>query len=351
MALPCQEVLWEASSAAEWEQLQGVSTRKLTLHSISHSLILKDKASISLHSAVQRAYLEKQLQPSMGEFARILCVHALFRRTWDVETYYQKPLTAWTPTAEKQDTDAINNSHPVWLPSIPSYSKWRNSACDVLDILHWHANSVIGAASGMEHPTVLHLHLARVILLTPFREIVKLASFLTGEASSLTKEDDVATLKTHIQRWALEDQYKARLAMIHAGVLFWHVRRFSTDAFYEPSSVFLATLALWAYGTFAQKTPTGDPDGDDEDGHFPNSMQLDRPADDELVQLFVKRGSVMKANILGVGNLCTEKGPGKVLVEGKRLLGRLRRWGISRVLGSRLSALIVEVEKDRHRIA
>lgn len=280
----------------------------------------------------------------MGEFSRILCIHALFRRTWDVETYFQKPLTAWSPTAERQDFEMIENSLPLWLPGIPTYAKWRNSACDVLDILHWHANSVIGAASGMEHPTVLHLHLARVVLLTPFREIVKLAHILTGETSS-NPETDVAKLKKHIQRWALDDQYKARLAMIHAGVLFWHVRRYSTDAFYEPSSVFLATLALWAYGTFAPKTPPDNPDGDE--GHFPNSIQLDRPADDELVQLFVKRGTVMKANITGVGNLCSEKGPGRVLVEGRKLLGGLRRWGIGRVLVGVLSALIESrLDKD-----
>jgi len=147
---------------------------------------------------------------------------------------------------------------PVWLPGIQTYSKWRNSACDCLDILHWHANSVIGAASGMEHPTVLHLHLARVILLTPFRQITQLAHLMTNEPLPTFEEDfEIPTLKRHIQRWVLEDQHKARLAMIHAGVLFWHVRRFSADAFYEPSSVFLATLALWAYGTFAARTSSG----------------------------------------------------------------------------------------------
>jgi hypothetical protein len=309
-------------------------------------------ASPSLHAAIQLAYIEKRVQSSTGEFSRILCIHALLRRTWEVETYFKQPLTLWTPTAEKQDIKSISRLMPVWLPGIQTYSKWRNSACDCLDILHWHANSVIGAASGMEHPTVLHLHLARVILLTPFRQITQFAHLMTGEALPTSEEElDLSTLRKHIQRWVLEDQHKARLAMIHAGVLFWHVRRYSADAFYEPSSVFLATLALWAYGTFAAHTslPQGEsPQAEDDEAEslFPTSMQLDRPADDELVQLFVKRGASMRANITGVGNLCSGKGPVRVLVEGRNLLAGLKRWGESRKGVRMLSALIEICRQD-----
>jgi hypothetical protein len=323
--------------------------------SFTWSYVKIQVASPSLHAAIQLAYIEKRIQSSTGEFSRILCIHALFRRTWEVETYFKQPLTLWTPTAEKQDISSITRSIPVWLPGIQTYSKWRNSACDCLDILHWHANSVIGAASGMEHPTVLHLHLARVILLTPFRQIVQLAHFMTNEPPPISYEDvDISALKKHIQRWALEDQHKARLAMIHAGVLFWHARRFSADAFYEPSSVFLATLALWAYGTFAAHTsPLPQPQADSQspqqaneddeaESLFPTSMQLDRPADDELVQLFVKRGASMRANITGVGNLCSTKGPVRVLVEGRNLLAGLKTWG-ERRRGIRVLSAMIEV--------
>ncbi len=314
-------------------------------------------ASRSLHAVIQLAYIEKRIQSSTGEFSRILCIHALFRRTWEVETYFKQLLSLWTPTAEKQNINSISRSTPVWLPGIQTYSKWRNSACDCLDILHWHANSVIGAASGMEHPTVLHLHLARVILLTPFRQIIQLAHLMTSQPlpTPVVDELDINVTRKHIQHWALEDQHKARLAMIHAGVLFWHVRRYSTDAFYEPSSVFLATLALWAYGTFAARTcPLPHPDSpqgqtaDDAEAEspFPTSMQLDRPADDELVQLFVKRGASMRANITGVGNLCSVKGPVRVLVEGRNLLAGLKRWGESRRGIRALSALIEVCRRD-----
>lgn len=233
---------------------------------------------------------------------------------------------------------------PVWLPDISTYAKWRNSACDVLDILHWHANSVIGVASGMEHPTILHLHLARVVLLTPLSHIVRLARFRAGEAIPVS-DAELASTQNYVRRWAQEDQHKARLAMIHAGVLFWHVRRYSADAFYEPAGVFLATLAMWAYGTFATYTPAlkdgeSPEDEDDVDALFPTLMRLDRPADDELVQLFVKRGGGMRAVVTGVGNLCSPWGPERVLIEGRKLLMELKRWGDSRRAVGTLSALI-----------
>jgi hypothetical protein len=280
----------------------------------------------------------------MGEFSRILCIHALFRRTQEVATFLQQPLSLWSPKAERQSISIIERSTPVWLPDIPTYAKWRNSACDVLDILHWHANSVIGVASGMEHPTILHLHQARVVLLTPLSQIVRLARFRGGETTPAS-DAELTSTQDYVRRWAKEDQHKARLAMIHAGVLFWHVRRYSADAFYEPAGVFLATLAMWAYGTFATYTPAlkdGESPGDEDDvdALFPTLMRLDRPADDELVQLFVKRGGEMRAVVTGVGNLCSPRGPVRVLIEGRKLLMELKRWGDSRRAIETLSALI-----------
>lgn len=267
----------------------------------------------------------------MGEFSRILLIHALYRRTWEVEHYFRQPLAMWIPSADSRDDSSFHDTQDIWLPGIPTYAKWRNSACDCLDVLHWHANSVIGAASGMEHPTTLHLHMARIILLTPFREITNLAAL----AADVKSPDAVAAMN-QIKRWATEDHYKARLAIIHSGVLFWHVRRYSVDGFYEPSSVYQATLALWAYGTFSKhlpitnqrdKSPSSDPDAELP---FPTSIQLDRPVDDELVQLFVKRGAGMKAKVLGVGNICGRKGPERILVAGRKLLLDSKCWGISK---------------------
>ncbi|KAA8568354.1 hypothetical protein EYC84_007390 [Monilinia fructicola] len=267
--LPCQEVLWEAESAIDWKQLLSCSS-----------------TSPTLHHALQRMYTEKRLQSSMGEFSRILLIHGLFRRTWEVESYLKQPLTQWTPTAQQQTLHHLSTTSSIWLPA--------------------------------------------------YRHIP------TGATQ-------------HAIAWTS-----------YTGT------RTAVDAFYEARAVYLATLVLWAYGLFAvrgalraggadadgngsrgddmsrgrrnEEREGGGGGGDDDDGDddddeaeeqfndfYPRSMQLDRPADDELVQLFVKRGQRMKALVMGVGNLCQRNGRGasRVLGEGRKLLGAGKyMWGL-----------------------
>lgn len=335
--LPCHEKVWAASDPGEWKECSKQYPSPPTLT-----------------EALQQLYIEKRLAQDIGEFARILIIHGIFHRTWEVERYYQQPFSRWSPTAQKGLSDEINTKSPIWLPSISTFAKWRNSACDCLDILHWSANAAIGAASGIEPSQVMHLHLARVVLLTPHKHIISLAHYLAGDSISHTSET-AARDRQVISRWVNQDQYKARLAMIHAGVMFWHVRRFSVNGFYEPTSVALATLALWAFSAFSARPISGAPSnvngrtghrGDDDHGQANNDgyppkgtdssqdedaydiILLDRPTDDELVQQFVRRGHVMKANMNGVGNLYSERGPERVLVEGRKLLAALNCWGI-----------------------
>jgi hypothetical protein len=179
---------------------------------------------------------------------------------------------------------------------------------------------------------VHHLHFARIVLLTPYEHILNLVLFMAGDGPPRT-EEEVRRDRQQVRQWATEDQYKARLAMIHAGVGFWHVRRYSSSGFYEPSNVFLATIAIWAFGSFSQllgkdqqsqreSSPSG------SDSSTPTSIRLDRPTDDELVQLYIKSGANMKATITGVGNISGPKGPQRALKEGCKILSELTNWGI-----------------------
>lgn len=190
----------------------------------------------------------------------------------------------------------------------------------------------------------MHLHLARVVLLTPYSSIVALAKALDSEPHP----GQTLAHRNAIMKWATRDQYKARLAMIHAGVLFWHVRRYSANGFYEPPSVALATLALWAFSAFSPvvhdennnnnnsssstsapqlDAPADSPGGGEESAKC-NIILLDRPTDDELVQDFVRRGQLMHAHITGVGDLYGPRAPERVLREGRKLLGTLGCWGL-----------------------
>ncbi|KAF7588208.1 hypothetical protein BBP40_005991 [Aspergillus hancockii] len=315
--LPSDESLWQASSVDDWRQLSGKTL---------------GRENISLYSAVLTLYIEKKLVAKIGEFGHVLLTHALYHRMWEVGDYFRRPLSFWNPTAKKQSRDAAIPSGSVWLPGIPSYSRWRNSACDCLDILHWAANSAIAKAAGLEHPTVLYLHEARIILLVPFREIKSLVTSLATEKIRWSERKQ--TIEWHyILRWIKHDQYKARLAIIHAGASLWHVRRYSSDAFHEPVAAFLAILTLWAYGLcHSQVFPEAKP----HDGlnHNPPSeptfLHLDRPCDDELVQIFVRGGQGMKGNVTGVGDICAPEGPARILRAGCEALTSLTSWGISK---------------------
>ena len=255
----------------------------------------------------------------------------------------ESPLLRWTPTARKEDADATNLTQELWLPKAHLYARWRNSACDCLDVLHWIANSDI-AKSGTENTTVLHLHFARIVLLTPYDSIVDLVRLYPG-SDPCQQPEKFEKHRNFVKRWVYEDQYKARLSLVHAGALFWHVRRYSTDAFYEPGNVFLATLVLWAYGSFCPQQnfpelPESEDSASASDSAYISSVRLDRPTDDELVQLFIKRGRSMKATIAGVGNISGPKGPIRMLREGCKLLSTLQKWAIRDIYLSNLSSLL-----------
>ena len=90
----------------------------------------------SLREATHAIYIEKRVEPTMGEFSRILLIHALYSRSWDVQNHLRNPMSHWLPTAAKQDLQSISAFRdPIWLPGEPSYFRWRNATCDCLDRL------------------------------------------------------------------------------------------------------------------------------------------------------------------------------------------------------------------------
>lgn len=348
-ALPAHERLWEATSAEAWKQQweNSIGTSHLFLQAMVYSNLLGNE---SLYNAVHILYIEKKLVPGIGEFSHILLIHALYQRMWEVGDYFRRPLSFWNPTAKKQSCETAIPTGSVWLPGIPSYSKWRNSACDCLDILHWAANSTIAKAAGLEHPTVLHLHTARLVLLAPFREIRSLANSLVTDRSQWSKRQQALEWQ-YIWRWVKHDQYKARLSIIHAGVTLWHIRRYSTNAYHEPVAAFLAVLTLWAYGschtTGSQDSSPRSETNRGDVSQEPSFIHLDRPCDDELVQLFVREGYAMRGNVTGVGDICSPEGPERILRMGCETLSGLTAWGISKKLIATLTQLADIMSQNR----
>jgi hypothetical protein len=282
-------------------------------------------SELTLMKALELVYIEKRLPPHLGEFSNALLVNAIYRNTHSILLREQNPLNAWSPSAVGRrlvDYEAPP-SQPFCFPTSPTSTKWRNSACDCLDVLHWPANSRIAERSGSEDHIIMHLHLARLIILTPAEHIQKLASLIISSHQDFgtSGSNPRSTTRHEILEWAVRDRYKARLSIIHCGALFWHIRRYSRSSILEPYAIYLATLVLWAFCTSMQLPEVLDAIAQDcESDPEPRFLHLDRPLDDELVQTFVRVGHKMSAYISNVGNILDEAGPTKILQEGIALL-------------------------------
>lgn len=297
----------------------------------------------------------------------------LVHRRWNANEYLADAIR------DVPQPDASNLHVPgrKYLGSLPEYIKWRNQCCDCLDVLHWEALSLSAKAEGLEGPVLLHLHLARLSLLTPVGDLLAFAhqstlSDTTHIAPSSLFRKGISNLDPRhtVKIWATQDRYKARLALVHAGAVLWHVRRYSSDSIVEPFTLFLAALVLWAYGQTSNirklhestgagvRSPVND-NGDSMslvtsisgsagsrttqmggslllDDHassrrrMPSTMQLDRPMDDELVQYFIRFGESLRLPLEGVDDLCSTEGPLEILHEVANLLMEQHKpWGIS----------------------
>ena len=310
----------------------------------------------------------------------------MYRRVWEVGRYHNHSLSDWVPTALSEPHHNIMSARATRPRSTPVVSRWINGSCDCLDVLHWSASTTILQASGLEHPTVLHLHLSRLILLAPVSDLQKLArARLRQKARNDTDtylfptvRDDICP--NYLLDWVVHDQSKARLTMIHAGSVFWFLRRYSCGAVIEPFANYIATLVIWAYNwaitavkllkkpqsssaTYQshrvndarlpkrngasyqdcnsiihpqQSTAENDSslsyyDPPSLGTHVAGTLeqlggletyfiQLDRPCDDELVQLFVRFGDQMTPYMARIGDIEREDSAGKILQEGIRLL-------------------------------
>lgn len=308
-------------------------------------------------------YMEKRMPPRAAELSITVLVQAVVRQAREAAS--QSPLWSWTPTSAVQTRPTrpqADQARPTLM------SKWRDCACDCLDTLHWRANSKAAGLAGWEHPTILQLHLSRFILLTPVAHIQTLAAMSASSPAASRPETDntLAAAQAQVLQWAVHDQYKARLCLIHAGSVFWHVRHYSLDSIVEPFAIYIAVLIVWAYAVSIkflkarglprtrEQQQAGEPGttrtgatapagsatpmlgttttlgGADaaadntppDQGGVPDPpfVHLDRPMDDELVQTWVRQGDRMSGYMLHVGSISDDGAPKKILQEGVRLL-------------------------------
>ncbi|KAI7762352.1 hypothetical protein LZL87_006747 [Fusarium oxysporum] len=326
---------------------------------------------VTVLEALHLLYMEKRQPSNLTEFGNIVLIYAVCARTKEAAYQYGTALSRWTPVAHVEPRKESVSVIETWPPTLEMVTRWRNSACDAFDILHWKANGKAANAGGTEHPTILHLHLSRLYILTPTKHFQKVAAsaVLRQNNNELQNNMEYSEACNHIQRWANIDQYKARLSIVHAGALLWHVRRYSSNDFIEPHAIYLATLSIWAYSVFntprtesqqqhgdavSRSVPAsgeresngsvGNNEVESEEEPDPTFIHLDRPCDDEMVQVYIRLGHKMAGHMQRVGNICSPNAPPKILKEGIRMLSHARaknkEWGIETSYVKGLTSLL-----------
>ncbi|KAH6992542.1 hypothetical protein EDB82DRAFT_151039 [Fusarium venenatum] len=358
--LPCQDDIWDEPTS---DKINSNVCRQATVLEALHLL-----------------YMEKRQPSNLTEFGNIVMIYAVCRRTREAAYQYETALSRWTPVAHVEPCSESSTVAESWPPSLEIITRWRNSACDCLDILHWKANGKAANAGGSEHPTILLLHLSRLYLLAPCKHLQRVATLATFYKASNGVHDitGYSEAYTHLHRWANVDQYKARLSIIHAGALMWHIRRYSGNGFIEPHAIYIATLLVWAYSVFTSRMMHQEPlqdagvprlrqdiashvpqgpanaetthpydDRDEEEEKEepePAFIHLDRPCDDEMVQTYIRLGHKMKGYMQRVGDICSTDAPPKILMEGIRLLSHKganeKAWGIEASFVKGLKSLL-----------
>lgn len=329
--LPSHEKIWNARSAEEWCRQVSESACPPTLQSI-----------------LQNLYSGQALERDIGDFTRIITTHALCRRVIDVRHHQEEFL--WKidlgrgpgPHDERQNLETNQSVYEVW----------RNSTLDCLDSLHWHAHEVTVQSWGLEPGQVLHLHMARLILLSPLQDIEKLIQLRTANVNTERSEAVKSFLRdtrsheasmTNIARWLRQDYFKARLALVHAGALLWYMRRFSVGSHFEPTAIYMACITIWAYGTYWRLLQNNaQPDLRAADGslHLPPMIQIDRPCDDELVQTFIRQGNLIPPYMTGVGFVCEAGSAARIpRLSAELMTARCHSWRVCKQYQAKLFGL------------
>lgn len=155
-----------------------------------------------LSLAVNTIFRDHTAKPDLGEFSRILLLHAVYQEYSTVNTYCKRPLSSWmpqnNPDRHTEDTNLLSLSD----------SNWRNAALDCVDTLHWAANATIASLFGAEHPTVLHLHFSRVVLLVPRTTLITLAKYLKAPDSVrkvAANQQRALQAEREVSEWAQQD--------------------------------------------------------------------------------------------------------------------------------------------------
>ncbi|KAH8196758.1 hypothetical protein TruAng_009077 [Truncatella angustata] len=345
--------LWTAKTASEWlERFNILTSRSVAPVGAGSKLI--PPGNRTLPAAMNVLHLNGEMTGDLGDFGQLILLHGIYEDTIRSRNNFSPTRSSLILSAKtkREAARSIASQHRTSL----EYVEMMNRAA-MNDLYQ----------TGIEPTSVLHLAIARIVLLVPYDSIQMLAkSVASQQPGRMNLPDNAIQAEQAVLHWAqqadltqCETQRSARVAVIHCGICIWHLRRNSNNAFYEPISAFLATLTVWAYSRYTSRTlqegqekalelldriPSGEatrkagPNVRPE----PEFIQLDGPNDDQTLQLFIRLGgpSTIRAHMTGVGNIFSSSGPVNIVKEGRKILASVSSvWGRSQEYAVILEAL------------
>ncbi|KAH6653194.1 hypothetical protein BKA67DRAFT_647148 [Truncatella angustata] len=338
--------LWTAKTASEWlERFNILTSRSVAPVGAGSKLI--PPGNRTLPAAMNVLHLNGEMTGDLGDFGQLILLHGIYEDTIRSRNNFSPTRSSLILSAKtkREAARSIASQHRTSL----EYVEMMNRAA-MNDLYQ----------TGIEPTSVLHLAIARIVLLVPYDSIQMLAkSVASQQPGRMNLPDNAIQAEQAVLHWAQQADRSARVAVIHCGICIWHLRRNSNNAFYEPISAFLATLTVWAYSRYTSRTlqegqekalelldriPSGEatrkagPNVRPE----PEFIQLDGPNDDQTLQLFIRLGgpSTIRAHMTGVGNIFSSSGPVNIVKEGRKILASVSSvWGRSQEYAVILEAL------------
>jgi hypothetical protein len=299
--LPCPDVIWNASSAAEWKSLfqnhKGSPSSRLTLHSVLHDLVNHEV-----------------IPPGVGDLGLLAIIHAIHETTFEMRMALKNPLFGGLSGSSPflDDTKFRNwqvragKLLELLVPSGKAVDESMNSRPS--HIPNWQSQQYISTS-------------AQHVSLLVFSPIEDLLNFAGSQPDSREKRD----VEERLLDWIADDNGRpARRAVLHACIIFASIRSRSCHNFHEPIAFLVATLTIWTYNHLVTAQISGSQNSQ------PAVLRLDVPWNAKTAEHWMDgEPEDTQGYLAGVGDI-NERGAGKRLLKlAYETFLDLPAWGLS----------------------
>ncbi|OJZ85544.1 hypothetical protein ASPFODRAFT_46576 [Aspergillus luchuensis CBS 106.47] len=286
--LPSSEALWRARNADEWRAL-------LTLHvPEAHSLKELFVGPVSTLKASQTSDLSNLCQHLMlfTEEQRVQAAS----RSWILHDLSSGDLHH-QPCPQKSSFGCLDWRYQMLVP--PSSA----------------APSLIANVSDMRK-TFFHL-----LFILRYLPLEKLYTYSGWYAS----EDDITSARSYLRTWLQNNPELSRECVSHAGALIGKIRSFPTLSCYDPFSLLISVMFLWAFERLKPDSPVA-PEESLQDREPAIIFRIDQCDEETIRERWLRGDPRVLVHITGVGLLSSTGGTRRLLQEFLRIIKSRTGW-------------------------